>query len=74
MCHAQTCGKCVPCGVGLGKLATLLENVLDGKGDLKTIDLIEKIAKTIYSSSDCAIGYETANLVLQGLEGFREDF
>lgn len=74
MCHAQTCGKCVPCRVGLGKLATLLENVLDGKGDLKTIDLIEKTAKTIYSSSDCAIGYEAANLVLQGLEGFREDF
>ena len=24
LCHAQTCGKCVPCRVGLGQLANLL--------------------------------------------------
>ena len=32
LCHAQTCGKCVPCRVGLGTLAQLLENGLDGPG------------------------------------------
>ena len=74
MCHAQTCGKCVPCRVGLGQMVTLLENVLDGKGDLGTIDLIEKTARSIYYSADCAIGYEAANMVLKGIEGFREDF
>lgn len=74
MCHAQTCGKCVPCRIGLGQLTSLLEDVLDGKADLKTIDLIEKTAETIYYSADCAIGYEAANLVLQGIEGFRKDF
>ena len=25
VCHAQTCGKCVPCRVGLGQLSELLE-------------------------------------------------
>lgn len=74
MCHAQTCGKCVPCRVGLGQIITLLEDVLDGEADLRAIDLIERTAKTIYYSADCAIGYEAANMVLKGIKGFREDF
>lgn len=74
MCHAQTCGKCVPCRIGLGQIITLLEDVLNGDATLKTIDLIEKTARTIYYSADCAIGYEAANMVLKGIEGFREDF
>ena len=74
MCHAQTCGKCVPCRIGLGQLITLLEDVLDGEARLETIDLIEKTARTIYYSADCAIGYEAANMVLKGIEGFRDDF
>ena len=27
-CHAQSCGKCVPCRVGLGQLEVLIEQVL----------------------------------------------
>lgn len=74
MCHAQTCGKCVPCRIGLGQLEALLEDVLNGNASLETIDLIEKTARTIYYSADCAIGYEAANMVLKGVEGFRDDF
>lgn len=74
MCHAQTCGKCVPCRIGLGQLQNLLEDVLDGKATLETIDLIEKTAKTIYYTADCAIGYEAANMVLKGVDGFRDDY
>ena len=29
MCHAQSCGKCVPCRIGLGALERLLDDVLD---------------------------------------------
>jgi len=74
MCHAQTCGKCVPCRIGLGQLETLLEDVLNGEAKLETIDLIEKTARSIYNSADCAIGYEAANMVLKGVEGFRDDY
>ena len=42
LCHAQTCGKCVPCRVGLGQLSAMLESVLDGEATLETIDLIER--------------------------------
>lgn len=74
MGHAQSCGKCVPCRIGLGQLINMLEDVLDERAELSTIDLIEKTARAIYYSADCAIGYEAANMVLKGIEGFREDF
>ncbi len=79
MCHAQTCGKCVPCRVGLGQLENLIQDVLNtNRGDneisLDILRLIEKTAQAIYDSADCAIGYEAANMVLKGLNGFREDY
>ena len=29
MCHAQSCGKCTPCRIGLGQLENLINKVLD---------------------------------------------
>ena len=74
LCHAQTCGKCVPCRVGLNQLAILIEQVLDRTATLETIDLIESTAQVIADSADCAIGYEAAHMVLRGVRGFREDY
>lgn len=74
MCLAQSCGKCVPCRIGLAQLVKLLEKVLSGEAELETIELIRTTAEGIYASADCAIGYEAAKLVLKGLDGFMEDF
>lgn len=74
LCHAQTCGKCVPCRVGLAQLQLLLEDVLEGRAELSTIDLIEKTAQNISWSADCAIGQEAADMVLKGVQGFRDDY
>ena len=74
LCHAQTCGKCVPCRIGLGQLQLLLDDVLEGRATLDTIDLIEKTAQNIAWSADCAIGYEAAEMVLKGVRGFRDDY
>lgn len=74
ICHAQTCGKCVPCRVGLLQLQKLLEDVLEGRATMKTLELIETMANNITDSADCAIGFEAAKMVLTGLEGFREDY
>ena len=74
VCHAQTCGKCVPCRVGLAQLQNLMEDVLDGKATMETLDLIQSTAENVANSADCAIGFEAAKMVLAGLEGFREDY
>lgn len=74
LCHAQTCGKCVPCRIGLGQLEVLIEQVLDRTATMETINIIERTAKVIADSAGCAIGYEAAYMVLKGIRGFREDY
>ena len=51
LCHAQTCGKCVPCRIGLSQLETLLESVLDQTAPEGTIDLIEQTAAAIVETA-----------------------
>ena len=47
LCHAQTCGKCVPCRIGLGQLTKLISQVLDGTANMGTVRIIEKTARSI---------------------------
>lgn len=74
MCHAQTCGKCVPCRVGLAQLSNLMEDVMKHRATMETLNHIETLANFIFESADCPIGVEAANIVLKGLHGFREDY
>ena len=74
MCLAQSCGKCVPCRVGLRQLARLFDNVLDGEANEETVENIKLTAEGIYYSADCAIGYEAAKLVLKSVDGCIDDF
>ncbi len=74
LCHAQTCGKCVPCRIGLGQLNHLIKDVLDGKATMETLEVMEETAVSIMESADCAIGYEAAHMVYKGLIGYRDDY
>ena len=74
LCHAQTCGKCTPCRIGLGQLNQLIRDVLDGNADMGILDLMEQTALSIMESADCAIGYEAASMVYKGLIGYRDDY
>lgn len=47
--HSQSCGKCVPCRVGVTQLENLLTRVLDGNATENTLKEIENLAKTISS-------------------------
>ena len=74
LCHAQTCGKCVPCRIGLGQLNHFIKDVLDGNAAMETLDTMEATALSIMESADCAIGYEAAHMVYKGLVGYRDDY
>lgn len=74
LCQAQTCGKCVPCRIGLQQLANMIREVLDGEPDERILTRIEETAQVVAATADCAIGIDAAQLVLTGLRGFREDY
>ena len=74
MCLAQSCGKCVPCRVGLDRLQGLIERILSGEGSAEDLATVKSCAQAIYDSADCAIGFEAAKLVLDGLVAFNDDY
>ena len=74
MCHTHTCGKCVPCRVGLWQLKNLLTDVMNGDATMETLDLMEELSVSIMEGADCAIGYEAAHMVYKSLMGCREDY
>ena len=74
MCHAQSCGKCAPCRIGLGQLKNLMDDVLEGRANMETLEIIRETAETVMDTADCAIGYEAANMVYKGVVGFRDEY
>ncbi len=74
LCQAQTCGKCVPCRIGLAQLSNMIREVLEGEPEISILKRIEATAQVIVDTADCAIGIDAANLVLMGLKGFRDDY
>ncbi|MBQ5814041.1 MAG: FAD-dependent oxidoreductase, partial [Clostridia bacterium] len=74
LCHTQSCGKCIPCRIGLVQLSNLLGDVLEGRADNNTLKLLEDTALSVMRSADCAIGYEAAGMVYKSLIGCRDDY
>lgn len=72
--RTQTCGKCVPCRDGLEQVENMMRQILDGKADMETFDNMVSLAQMIKDTADCAIGYEAANIVLQSVELFNDEY
>lgn len=70
----QTCGKCVPCRDGLVQLEKLLRSILEGDATEATLDEMKTLAEIIRDTADCAVGYESAEVILEGLEVFKEEY
>ena len=70
----QTCGKCVPCREGIVHIETLLEEVLAFSADSDALDEIRAQATVVRDTADCAIGWHAAEVLLAGLDSFKEEF
>ena len=51
-----------------------MTKILDGDADMSDLDMLERTAKVIMDSADCAIGSEAARSVLLSLNGAKEDY
>lgn len=70
----QTCGKCVPCREGIAHIETLLEEVLAFDVEPDVLDEIRAQAAVVRDTADCAIGWHAAEVLLAGLNTFKEEF
>ena len=70
----QTCGKCVPCREGIGRIEELLEEVLAFRAEPGALDEIRAQANVVRDTADCAIGWHAAEVLLRGLDAFKAEF
>jgi NADPH-dependent glutamate synthase beta subunit-like oxidoreductase len=71
---SQTCGKCVPCRDGLPQLEALFGQVVACQADETTLEQIKTLAEMVQNTSDCAIGYEAARVLLKSMVTFADEY
>ena len=70
----QSCGKCVPCRDGLVEVDRLLGSILTGDASMETLEEMKKLCNMIVETADCAVGVVAANLVLDSINEFADEY
>ncbi len=72
--HSESCGKCIPCRVGLDESVRLLRRICDGEADASDVDKLEELMPMIREMSLCGLGQTAPNPVLTTLRYFRDEY
>ncbi len=70
----QSCGKCVPCRDGLVEVDRMLQSIVNGDADEGVLKKMEETCRMIAASADCAVGVMGANLILDSLTEFADEY
>jgi NADH-quinone oxidoreductase subunit F len=72
--HSESCGKCIPCRVGLNKCMRILSRITEGAGTMHHLELLDELGPYIRECSLCGLGQTAPNTVLTTLRHFRSEF
>lgn len=81
--HNESCGKCIPCREGTGRMLEILESVVRKPADeesgttlerFKGVMQLETIASVMKDTSLCGLGQTAPNPFLSALKNYREEF
>ena len=72
--HSESCGKCIPCRVGLNKCLRILNRITEGAGTTRHLELLDELSHYIRECSLCGLGQTAPNPVLTTLRHFRSEF
>ena len=70
----ESCGKCVPCREGTKQMLAMLDDIIEGRADRHTLELLEETAKAVQLGSLCGLGKTAPNPVLSTLRYFRDEY
>jgi len=72
--HSESCGKCVPCRVGLDKALRMLNRFTVGTATEADIEQLDELCRMVRDTSLCGLGQSAPNPVLTTLRHFRHEF
>jgi NADH-quinone oxidoreductase subunit F len=71
---AESCGKCIPCRVGLRVMWSILDRITRGEGTEEDLQVLKQVAEVVKSTSLCALGGAAPNPVLSTLRYFIDEY
>lgn len=72
--RAESCGKCVPCRIGLKVMLDILERITEGRGELSDIETLQDLGVAIKKASLCGLGQTAPNPILSTINYFRHEY
>jgi len=70
----ESCGKCVLCREGTKQMLALLDDIIEGRATMETLDLLEDLAAAVQKGSLCGLGKTAPNPVLSTMKHFRDEY
>ena len=70
----ESCGKCVPCREGTMRMLEILEDIVNGRGTMEQLDLLEELGHAIKDTALCGLGKSAPLPVLSTLKVFRDEY
>lgn len=70
----ESCGKCVPCRIGLSRMLEIINDITEGKGTEEKLELLKDTAETVSMASLCALGKTAPNPVLSTIKYFPNEY
>jgi NADH:ubiquinone oxidoreductase subunit F (NADH-binding)/(2Fe-2S) ferredoxin/Pyruvate/2-oxoacid:ferredoxin oxidoreductase delta subunit len=70
----ESCGKCVPCRIGMKVMLNILNRIVIGQGRMEDIDYLEQLGEHIRRTSRCGLGKSAPNPTLSTIRYFREEY
>jgi NADH-quinone oxidoreductase subunit F len=70
----ESCGKCVVCREGTRQMLALLDDIIEGRATMETLELLEELANMVKIGSLCGLGKTAPNPVLSTMKYFRDEY
>jgi NADH-quinone oxidoreductase subunit F len=72
--HSESCGKCIPCRVGLDQSLRILNSFTRGQAKEVDLDHLDEMGRMIRDTALCGLGQTAPNPLLTTMRHFRHEF
>ncbi|MDH3258000.1 MAG: 4Fe-4S binding protein [Deltaproteobacteria bacterium] len=70
----ESCGKCVPCRIGVDRMLEIVTDITEGRGRPEQIPLLQELGETVAHTALCGLGKTAPNPALSTLRYFSEEY
>ncbi len=69
-----SCGKCVPCRLGMKRLQENMQKIIEGKGTLQDLEQIRILCQTMIDAPHCDFAVTSSRPILSAVTHFEDEF